>query len=623
MYKWYFPPNFVVICWSIHSFFARKGGDEEEKENIGYILKILDLFRSERGAAMNSLVLAVGAGILYLIAYHTYGKFLGKRIFKLNPEAVCPSESMRDNIDYIPTQKPILFGHHFTSIAGTGPIVGPAIAIIWGWIPALIWIIVGSIFMGAVHDFGAMVVSLRNQGRSIGDIASDIVNSRVRTLFLLIIFFELWIVVAIFGVVIAVVFNMFPQAVLPVWLEIPIAIWLGYMVYNKGASHLPMSIIAVAVMYVTVIIGAYLPIKMPTILGLNPVASWVIILLIYAYIASTLPVQTLLQPRDYINSHQLFVALGLLLLGVLVAHPTMVAPAADFSPKGAPPIWPMLFVVIACGAISGFHSLVSSGTSSKQCDAETSSLTIGYGGMLLEGMLATLVVVACGAGIALGLTKGGETITGVAAFSEHYSSWGAAAGLGSKINAFVMGSANMIETIGIPHKITLTIMGVFVASFAATTLDTATRLQRYIVGELTTAWGVPSLAKRHPATIIAVGTAMLLAFYNGSGKGALTLWPLFGSVNQLLAGLALLVITVYLAHKKAPLKYTMIPMIFMLFMTGWAMLINLSKYFSTSNWLLFLIGLAVFLLEIWMVIESIIVLKKVYGTEIEPAAALG
>lgn len=566
---------------------------------------------------MNSIVLAVGAAVLYLVAYHTYGKFIGRKIFKLNPEAACPSAELRDDMDYIPTKKPILFGHHFTSIAGTGPIVGPAIAIIWGWVPALVWVLVGSIFMGAVHDFGAMVVSLRNQGRSIGDIASDLVNKRVRTLFLIIIFFELWIVVAIFGVVIAVVFNMYPQAVIPVWLEIPIAVWLGYMIYKKGAPHLPMSLIAVAIMYATVVLGAYVPVKMPEILGLNPVASWVIILLIYAYIASTLPVQTLLQPRDYINSHQLFVALGLLALGVLFAHPIMVAPAADFSPAGAPPIWPMLFVVVACGAISGFHSLVSSGTSSKQCDTETSSLTIGYGGMLMEGMLATFVIIACGAGLALGLTKGSETFIGIAAFSQHYASWGAAAGLGSKIAAFVQGSANMIEKIGIPHNITLTIMGVFVVSFAATTLDTATRLQRYIVAELTTAWGIPALAKKHPATIIAVVTAFILAFYNGSGKGALTLWPLFGSVNQLLAGLALLVVTVYLAYKKAPLVYTMIPMIFMLFMTGWAMILNLNTFYAKSNWLLFFIGLAVFALEIWMIIESAIVLRKVYGEKVE------
>jgi carbon starvation protein len=569
---------------------------------------------------MNSLMLAAGAAILYLVAYHTYGKFLGRKIFKLNPDAVCPSTEFQDDVDFVPTKKPIIFGHHFTSIAGTGPIVGPAIGIIWGWVPALIWILLGSILMGAVHDFGSLVVSLRNQGRSIGDVASDIINKRVRILFLLIIFFELLIVVAIFGVVIAVVFNMFPQAVLPVWFEIPIAIWLGHMIYKKGGNHLQLSIIAVVIMYVTVVIGTYVPIKMPAMFGISPIGMWVIILLAYAYIASTLPVQTLLQPRDYINSHQLLVALGLLALGILVAHPSMVAPAVNLSPKGAPPIWPMIFVVIACGAISGFHSLVSSGTTSKQCHYETDSLAIGYGGMLLEGMLATFVIVSCGAGLALGLAKGGETFTGLAAFNQNYASWAAAAGLGSKINSFVVGAANMIDSIGIPHKITLTIMGVFVASFAATTLDTATRLQRYIVAELGTACGVPAVAKKHPATIIAVVTALILAFYNGSGNGALTLWPLFGATNQLLAGLALLVVTIYLARKKVSIAYTGIPMVFMVFMTGWAMILNIQKFYNTSNWLLLCIGLAVLILEIWMIIESIIVLKAHYGEEMVTAS---
>jgi carbon starvation protein len=464
-----------------------------------------------------------------------------------------------------------------------------------------------------------MVVSLRNQGRSIGDLASDVINKRVRILFLLIIFFLLWIIVAVFGVVIAVVFKLFPGAVIPVFVEIPIALWLGHMIYKKKAAHLPLSILAVVLLYIAVVIGAYVPITLPaTFLGLGDIAWWVVILLVYAYIASTLPVQTLLQPRDYINSHQLLIALGLLLLGVVVAHPVMVAPAANFSPEGAPPIWPMLFVVIACGAISGFHSLVSSGTSSKQCDAETSSLTIGYGGMLLEGMLATCVIIACGAGIALGFTKGAETFTGVAAFTHHYGSWIGGTGLGNRLSAFVVGSANMIESIGIPSKITITLMGVFLASFAATTLDTATRLQRYIVAELGTAVGVPAVAKRHPATLIAVVTAGALAFSKASGTGALTLWPLFGATNQLLAGLALLVITIYLARQKISIVYTVVPMIFMIFMTGWAMLINLTNYYNSGTWLLFFIGLCTIFLEIWMIIESLIVLKDVYGQQLEP-----
>ena len=396
--------------------------------------------------------MAALAAVLYVVAYNTYGRFLGRKIFNLSRSAVCPSEALRDDVDFVPTQKSVLFGHHFTSIAGTGPIVGPAVAIIWGWVPALLWILLGSVFMGAVHDFGAMVVSLRNQGRTVGDIASDVVNRRVRMLFLIIIFFELWIVVAIFGVVIAVVFMIFPQSVLPVWLQIPIAVWLGHMVYKKGYNHTWMGLMAVVLMYATVFLGSVFPVKMPALMGMNPVAVWVVGLLIYAYVASTLPVQTLLQPRDYINAQQLLIALALLCIGLFVSNPEIVAPATNLHPEGAPPIFPMLFIVLACGAVSGFHSLVSSGTSSKQCDNEYSALSIGYGSMLLEGMLAVVVLIACGGGLALGLSKNGEMLTGLAAFNAHYASWSAAAGLGSKIGAFVTGSSNMIASLGIPER---------------------------------------------------------------------------------------------------------------------------------------------------------------------------
>ena len=566
---------------------------------------------------MNSLVLVTLMMAGYLVAYHTYGKFLARKIFKLNPKAVCPSTALQDNYDFIPTKKEILFGHHFTSIAGLGPIVGPAIAIIWGWVPAVIWVFFGSIFFGAVHDFGALVVSMRSNGRSIGDLAANIVNKRVRTLFLLIIFFELWIVIAIFALIIALLFNMYPIAVIPVWFELVIAWYLGHLVYEKGKDVFWLGIAAVIIMYITVVIGAYLPIDFKALFGMSAksaLITWIIIVLVFhAWLASSLPVQTLLQPRDFINSHQLMIAMALLTLGVIVAHPTIVAPSTNFAPKGAPPVWPFIFVVIACGAISGFHSLVSSGTSSKQCDTESSSLFIAYGSMLMEGALSALVIVAVSAGIGLGLTgQGGEVFTGIAAFNHHYSSWDAAAGLGSKLGAFVQGSANLIKAYGIPVKIALSVMAVFIVSFAATTVDTATRIQRYVVVELSNAWDFKPLARRKAATLFAVVTAFLLAFYDGSGKGALKLWPLFGSVNQLLAGLALLVTTIYLARRKVNIAYTGIPMVFMIVITGWAMALNIQKFYNTSNWFLFIIGLAVFVLEIWMIIESAIVLKTVY-----------
>lgn len=589
---------------------------------------------------MNSAFIAIVVAVLYIIAYKTYGRFLARKIFKINEKNIPPSEELNDAVDYVPTKKDVLFGHHFASIAGTGPIVGPAIGIIWGWVPALLWVIFGSIFMGAVHDFGALVVSMRNKGRSIGDLSGGLINKRVKLLFLLIIFFGLLIVVAIFGVVIGICFDTFPSSVIPVWMQIPIAMTLGWLIYKKRLPALPLTIIAVVLMYLTVVLGAYYPLEeMPslnavtkagsTILSFQPVAVWVIVLLIYAYIASILPVQTLLQPRDYINAYQLFIAMGLLALGILVSHPTMVAPATQLHLANAPKVFPMLFVFIACGAISGFHSLVSSGTSSKQCSNERDALFIGYGSMLTEGMLATFVIIACGAGIGLGYEFQGKTLLGAEAFKQHYGTWAQAnsGGLAGKLSSFVIGSQNMIAEVGIadlkiPAKVALTVMGVFIVSFAATTLDTATRIQRYIVSEIAQIFKMPFFTRKHPATFIAVFTAFILAFYNTtikagtivvSGKGAFTLWPLFGCTNQLLAGLALLVVTVYLAKKKYPIYYTLIPMILMVGVSGYALFIQIQNFYSNNNFLLFVIGLIVLILELWMVIESVIVLKKIYG----------
>lgn len=572
---------------------------------------------------MSSLIIAVLCFAGYIIAYHTYGKFLAGKIFKVDTHAVCPSSALEDGKDYVPTNKSVLFGHHFTSIAGLGPIVGPAIAIIWGWVPAIVWVFLGSIFMGAVHDFGSLVISLRNQGRSVGDIASKLINHRVRTLFLLIIFFELLIVIAVFALIIGILFNLYPVSVLPVWAEVPIAIYLGYLIYQKNASHTLWGVIAVITMYITAIIGTYLPFNMPSLFGLNPIVVWVLIMFVYSYIASILPVTTLLQPRDYINSHQLFVALVLLVIGVFTAHPVFVAPALDISPKGAPPIWPFLFVIIACGAISGFHSLVSSGTSAKQCKTEGDTLFIGYGSMLTEAALSTLVIVAVGAGIGLGLAgSDGQILTGSSAFTAHYASWSGAAGLGAKLKAFVTGSANLIASYGVPHDIAMTVMGVFLVSFAATTLDSATRIQRYVVGELAEAYNLKALAKPHPATLIAVGSAFVLAFHNGMQladvkKGALTLWPLFGTVNQLMAALALLIITIFLSRNKTRSFMTAVPLVFMVVMSAWAMIYNLNQFLDSSNWLLFVVGLAVFVLEIWMIVETSLVLKKVFAQPVE------
>ena len=573
---------------------------------------------------MGALAIMVLAFAGYIIMYQLYGKFIGAKIFALSGAAKTPAVEMEDGVDYVPTKKEIIFGHHYTSIAGTGPIVGPAIAIIWGWLPALLWVFIGSIVMGAVHDFGALIISMRNQGKSISEYTSKYINNRTKIFFFLIVFLELWIVIAIFGLIIAIVFAMYPQSVFPVWLEIPIAVYLGYAIYKKGANAMTWSIIAVIVMYVTVIIGAYLPIKLPAIAGIPPTGVWTIILLIYAFIASTLPVTTLLQPRDFINSHQLVIAMALLVLGVLFSglagRLEIVAPAVQLSPAESPPMWPFLFITIACGAISGFHSLVSSGTSSKQVRDEQDSLFVGYGSMLLEGVLATLVIIAVSAGIGIAYTtKDGTTLSGVAAWTTHYSSWAAANGLGAKVTAFVDGSANMIEVMGIPKVIAVVIMGVFVASFAGTTLDTATRIQRYVIAELFGGFKLNFLTGRYVATFIAVGSALILAFATGaSGAGAMKLWPLFGATNQTLAALALVIITLYL-KRRGGAKWLIagIPAAFMIVMTIWAVILNQVSFGAKHNALLQVINICILVIAIWIAIEGVI---KFFTMGEEPAA---
>jgi len=570
---------------------------------------------------MQALLIMVVAFAGYIIMYNLYGKFIGNKIFKLSSDATVPSSELEDGIDYVPTKKEVIFGHHFTSISGTGPIVGPAIAVIWGWVPAMIWVFFGSIFMGAVHDFGSLIISMRNQGKSVADYTGKYVNNRTRFLFFLIAFLELWIIVAIFGLVIAVVFAMYPASVFPVWCEVAIAVYLGYLIYKKGKNIITWSILAVIVMYITVGIGVYFPLTMPAIAGIPSTGVWTIILLIYAFIASVLPVTTLLQPRDFINSHQLFVAMVLLILGVVFSafsgNLHIVAPAVQLAPAKAPSMWPFLFITIACGAISGFHALVSSGTSSKQVRSEDDALFIGYGSMLMEGTLSTLVIIAVTAGIGMGyVTKSGEALAGVAAWTTHYSSWAAAAGLGSKISAFVDGSANMIASTGLPFKVAIAVMGVFVASFAGTTLDTATRIQRYILSELFGSLKLNFLTGKYIATFIAVATALALAFATGGGgKGALKLWPLFGAVNQTLAGLVLIIISVYL-KSKGGLKWLIsgIPAAFMVVMTIWALYLNQTKYGVSHNVLLQVINGIILIIAIWISIEGLI---KLFNTKTE------
>ena len=605
---------------------------------------------------MQTLLIALGSLVAYIIAYHTYGRWLSRKIFKLDPANKAPSIEMEDGNDYVPTSKSVVFGHHFTSIAGTGPIVGPALAVIWGWLPALLWVLFGSIFIGAVHDFGALVVSMRNKGQTVGDISGRVLAPRARILFLSILFMALTIVLAIFGLVIAAVFKMFPSSIFPCLVQIPIAVGIGVWIHRKGYKLLIPSLIALGIMYLSVAYGdwGFLHVFNST-LASWPVIAWVVVLLVYSYAASVLPVWVLLQPRDYINSLQLLSALGLVVVGLVVAgifgfgsgaekHALeIVAPVArlgDQAPAGAPWIFPFLFITIACGAISGFHCLVSSGTSSKQLKCETQAQFVGYGSMLTEGFLAVLVILACVAGIGLGVPEmidgkaTGETLFGEAAYESRYATWKTSGGLAATVGAFVSGSGNFIQALGLGAAFATALMGVFVASFAATTLDTACRLQRYVTQELGAAIGIKPLTNKHGATIFAIVIAGAIAAMpapgaayatENLGKGGLILWPLFGATNQLLAGLAFLVILFWMWRRNLPIWFVAVPAVFMLILPAIAMV---SQVFigdaawltgENPNYLLAATGLTTLALEVWILVEAAAAWPKAKGILEQPA----
>ena len=308
---------------------------------------------------MPAIVVAAAVGVLFFLAYRHYSSYLARRVYGSDAAFVTPAHQFSDGIDFVPTNKHVVFGHHFTSVAGAAPIVGPAIAAFWGWGPALAWIVVGTIFAAGVHDMGSLAVSVRHGARNIGSIAHDVISKRARTLFLLIIFFLLTLVNAVFAVVIGNLLVANPGAVIPIFVEIPLAIGIGQYIYRSRSAALVPSLIGVVVLYALIWVGLQVPIEVTGLadaLGVdNPRNVWVVILFAYAFIASRLPVWVLLQPRDYINSHQLFIALGVIVAGIAVGWNTIAAPLVNDVPEGSPSIFPFLFITIACGAISGFH----------------------------------------------------------------------------------------------------------------------------------------------------------------------------------------------------------------------------------------------------------------------------
>jgi carbon starvation protein len=541
---------------------------------------------------MNAVIIVVAGLVLYLLGYFFYARYLSKRIFKLDPNAPVPSRTMEDGTDYVPTNRYVLFGHHFASIAGAAPIVGPALAVIWGWVPALLWVVLGAVLMGCVHDFSALVLSVRHQARSIGDIAGDIIGKKATTAYMIIMFFVVILLMAIFLRLISGLLIRYPEVVFPAVALVVIALGIGLLIYRTKIGLGPASIAGIILMLLSVWWGTGHPYSLPDLtawgqssevqLGFNAMGGWIILLAIYSFIASVLPVWLLLQPRDYLESFKLYAGLGLLFAGIIATGPTIVAPAVRVVVEGAPPIWPFLFVTIACGALTGFHSLVASGTTSKQLANEKDAAFVGYGGMAAESALALGAVIACTAGFA---TRD--------AWMAHYGTWGSAAGLWEKVGAFVDGSAYFISSLGIPQNLGRTFMGLIIVAFALTTLDSACRLGRYILAEFGRQHRMAFLKDSYVASAIAAGVALLLAVMPGVKENqsiGQLLWPLFGTTNQLLAALVFATVTIYLVKRKTPHWFISIPLVFVAITTVSAMIWNIWGYVRTQNWILAVIG---------------------------------
>ena len=542
---------------------------------------------------MNATLLSVvGLGMIF-IGYRFYSSFIAEKIYRLDPDFETPAHSMRDDVDYIPTNRVVLWGHHFTAVAGAAPIIGPGIAVIWGWLPAFLWVILGTMFFAGVHDFGAVWASVRNKAKSVGALSGDVVSPRARTLFMIVVFFLLMMVNAVFAVAISNEFQATPSSVIPAWTAVFVAVGIGILIYRMGVPILWPTVVGTVILYAVIYLGERFPIELTA--GLVPVgAQWILILFLYAGIASLLPVWLLLQPRDYINGIQLFVGLGLLYGAVLIASPTIVAPAINPNvPASAPPLFPLLFVTIACGAISGFHGLVGSGTTSKQLNKETDARFVGYLGSSGEGSLALVAIIAATAGFA---TLGD--------WEAMYSEFG-----NGGMTAFVQGGARIVSAgVGISTEFAATLLAVMAVLFAGTTMDAGVRLQRYIVQEWGTIYNIPILQNGYVATVAAVTACLLLAFGAGgpSGEGGMLIWPLFGTTNQLLAGLTLLIISVILVKLGRPVRYTLIPMVFITTMALAAAIYQLGNLYREGGILypLLWIDVAIVLLAIFTMLEA-------------------
>lgn len=533
---------------------------------------------------MSATILLVVALIAFLFAFKYYGTFLANK-FELNDSNPTPAHTMSDGVDYVPAKAPVLLGHHFASIAGAAPIIGPVAAAVFGWIPAFLWIVLGGIFFGAVHDFSSLVASVRHKGKSIGAVIETTIGIKGKLLFTIFAWLTVVLIMAAFINVVANTFVAVPQAGTASLLFIVIAVVYGFLVFRNNFPVVISTIAGIALLVVAIGVGLSFPLVLAK-------TTWIVILLGYIVVASVTPVWILLQPRDYLNSFLLYALLGLAIIGLFFYNPSINAPAFVFS-TNLGWMFPILFVTIACGAISGFHSLVSSGTTAKQLNKETDAKVIGYGGMLIESTLSVIAL-----------------ITAIMVLD-----YGAELANGGAVAVFSRGVGGFLEAIGVPLTLGVTFASLVVSAFALTTLDTATRLGRYIFQELfekasTTEGESEGESKgigtnMYVSTIVTVGLAGWLALTNWA-----TIWPIFGSANQLLAALALLAVSVWLVKLGKDNWFVRYPMYFMFAVTLFSLVILSYKNFMAANFVLAIIAVVLFVLAIILALFAYKTLKE-------------
>ncbi len=546
---------------------------------------------------MNAIVLILAAIVIFVIAYLTYGRWLAKQ-WGIDPTRKTPAHELEDGVDYVPAKAPVLLGHHFASIAGAGPINGPIQAAFFGWVPAFLWIVIGGIFFGAVHDFGALFASIRHKGLSIGAVIEENIGKKCKTLFTIFAWLVLLLVVAAFGDIVASSFTCTVDAngvinyangsvATASLLFIPLAIVFGFVVYRKNAPLVVATIVGVIFLAIAIAVGIMFPINLPK-------TFWLVFVIVYICVASIAPVWILLQPRDYLNSFLLYFMIGAAVIGIIVANPTIQTPAFVGFNVGGQSLFPVLFITVACGAISGFHSLVGSGTTSKQLDNEKDTLLIGYGGMLIECVLAVISLIAIGTLSADGSIK--------------------ATGAASPTVVFATAISGFLKVIGLPTSVTFTVISLAVSAFALTSLDTATRLGRFLFQELFPKNKV--LSNMYVATAVTAGIGFIFCL-----AGYQNVWPLFGACNQLVAVPAFLCLATYLKRKGRNEKMLYIPMVFMLCATLTSLVLsfiaNVNKFIAGTaimmkEGLQCIVMVPIFVLAVILVIEGSKTLASLY-----------